>query len=104
MPAAADSPPGTAPSRSPTTRIAPGWLSASATVACSASTLASSPGTTRASLAPSFSRPRVANGAIAYTVSFFFRYALRSRRKRIGHSSSGSRPTSTTAGAFSTSA
>ncbi len=46
----------------------------------------------------------MAKGATAYTAVLFLRTALRSRRKTIGDSSSGSKPTRTTALARSRSA
>ena len=98
--AAADSPPGTVASRSPTNRIAP--VGAAAPRDRPRPRPAAAPrrrARSATTVAPSLSSPRVANGATARTRSRRFRYALRSRRKRIGHSSSGSSPTSTTAGA-----
>lgn len=61
------------------------------------------PGAAGSSVPPVFVRPRVANGAMACTCVPFFRLALRSRRNSAPASSSGSSPTSSTAGAFSTS-
>ncbi len=59
------------------------------------------PGAAGSSVPPAFSSPRVACVASANTRCLRLRQALRSRRKTPGASSSDSKPTSRTAGAFS---
>ena len=71
--------------------------------AAAVSTSASPPGTVGTSRPDSLVRPRLASGATEVTVRPR-RTALRRRRKRIGDSSSASKPTRTTARAFSRSA
>jgi hypothetical protein len=95
--------PGEPASRSPARMTAPGSFSCASSARLS-SAVASAPGTHSMSLPAIFVSPRVANGAIEDTCSAFLRAALRSRRYTIGDSSSGSKPTSRTAGALSRSA
>ena len=108
--AAADNPPGTLASLSPTRIRAPSparparaatmvSLPASPAAIPSAScarTRASVPGEEMISVPLSLSRPGDDRGAIAKTAVLAARTALRSRRKTIGDSSSGSKPTSST--------
>ena len=96
---AAESAPGEVASRSPTRMSAPGSFSCASSGRPS-SAAASAPGAHSMSLPAIFVSPRVANGAIDITCSAFLRAALRSRRNTIGDSSSGSKPTSRTAGAL----
>ena len=77
---------------------------AAVTARSASSAAASPPGAVAITLPPILASPRVANGAIDVTFSPRLRNALRSRRKTIGDSSSGSNPASTTAGADSMSA
>ena len=70
----------------------------------SARTAASWPGTVGSRVPPTLARPRVAWDATAYTCVLCLRNALRRRRKTIGLSSSGSKPTRRTALAASRSA
>ena len=98
--AAADSAPGLVARRSPTRMIAPGWVS-NASVASASSAAASPPGVVGMTRALSLVDPREANGAMVITGSACWRTALRSRRKTMGDSSSGSNPASTTTGAVS---
>ena len=98
--AAAESAPGEVASRSPTRITDPGRFSRSLP-ARSSSAAASLPGPDLINAPDSLVRPRVANGAIDITCRACFRTALRSRRKTIGASSSGSRPASSTTDAFS---
>ncbi len=104
----AESAPREAASRSPTRMIVPGCASASVTgedpEIRSPSASASAPGSVRISSPPILARPAPANGASEKTLRPRLRQALRSRRKTIGDSSSGSNPASSTAGAFSRSA
>lgn len=104
----AESAPGTVASRSPARMTAPGCLIASAATASTAPrssrTAVSEPGTAGISVPFILPSPAVANGATEKTFRPFFRHALRRRRKTIGDSSSGSKPTRSTAGAFSRSA
>ena len=97
---AAESAPGDAASRSPTRISEPGRLSSSSP-ARSSSAVASPPGPVLISLPDSLARPRVAKDAMDNTCRPRLRTALRSRRKTIGTSSSGSSPASSTAGACS---
>ena len=101
--AAADNPPGTVANRSPTMMTAPGLDSCSPTspVASPSRAEASAPGTVLSNRPAIFVSPRVAKGAIAYTGTPCLRAALRNRRNTMGDSSSGSNPTSSTAGADS---
>ncbi len=73
-------------------------------VESAASTSVSVPGAAGISRPPSLRSPPVANGAMATIAARFLRNALRSRRKTIGDSSSGSKPTRSTWAAFSRSA
>ena len=104
--AAADSPPGTAPSRSPTMMIGAGLrkLGEQLTARSPPKAAASAPGAVSISVPCSFFSPLVANGATAWTASPCLRAALRSRRYTIGDSSSGSKPASRTTDADSRSA
>ena len=105
---AADNAPGTEPSRSPTSTIAPGlrrsWAidSVPRSPTCSASShCGSSPGIDCRSTPSSLRRPRLAQGAIDATTTPRVRRALRNLRNISGDSSSGSNPTINTTGAFS---
>ncbi len=68
-----------------------------------ASTRGSSPGTVASRVPNALRTPLVSQGATANSRCPRLRAALRSRRKTIGDSSSGSKPTSSTAGAASSS-
>ena len=72
-------------------------------VPSAASTRGSSPGTVASRVPNAFRTPLVSHGATANSLCPRLRAALRSRRKTIGDSSSGSKPTSSTAGAASSS-
>ena len=107
--AAAVRAPGTVASRSPTRTTPPSCSASSAERPAlepprSRSTVVSLPGRVGSSRAASLSRPRDAKGATAYTCVLLRRTPLRSRRKTIGDSSSGSNPTRRTALASSRSA
>src|SRR5579875_793493 len=116
--ATAASAPGTSASRSPARITAPGAASAcparcqappavpglASAAASAVSAAASSPAAVASSSPFSLASPRLASAAIENTVSPPRRAALRSRRKTIGDSSSGSKPASSTAGARSRSA
>ena len=104
---AAASAPGTVARRSPT-RITPPSprpvsraCAPTSDVARSSSAAVSDPGAVGTSTPDSLSSPRVEKGATAYTAVRCVRTPLRSRRKTIGDSSSGSKPTRSTAFAFS---
>ena len=103
---AAVSAPGVEASRSPTSTTAPGADRAVATSppSSSVSAVASAPGAVCRSRAAVLTEPGERNGAIVNTLVPTRRTALRSRRKTIGDSSSGSKPASSTAGACSRSA
>ena len=101
--AAADNPPGTPASRSPTMMIAPGLESRSPVRRWPARPAQWPRHRARSESAwpHNFFSPLLANGATACTGSPRLRAALRNRRYTIGDSSSGSKPTSSTAGADS---
>ncbi len=103
--AAALSAPGEDASRSPTRMTAPSLDSASVTAPSRPpSAAASAPGSVATSVPSSLARPREANGATDQTAVRPRRVDLRIRRNTIGDSSSGSKPTSSTAGACSSEA
>ena len=107
--AAAESAPGTPAIRSPTRMTAPGCRRAArvppvSPPRSSRSALASPPGSQAHHSASILTVPRVRTGDSAMTRGPPLRVAARRRRKMMGDSSSGSRPTRSTTGARSRSA
>ncbi len=100
----ADRRPGDDAARSPTRMTPPPSSATSPSLARPATTEASAPGVARTRLPCSFSSPREVCEVTAYTRVPWCRTPLRSRRKTIGDSSSGSNPTRTTEFACSRSA